>query len=208
MQTIIIADDHSFTIQGTKAFVASIGFKVLETCNNGITAFNLILAHNPTVAILDINMPGLDGLEILQKVYEQKLKTKIILLTMHKEKSVYNKAMEFGVSGYILKEQAEIELEKCLIAISKNTSYKNPILDSELTFDSNLKTFNSKELTVSEKKILELIGHQKSSQQIADLLFISIKTVEGHRRNIIEKLGLPKEKYSLNVWAIQNKVDF
>lgn len=204
MQTIIIADDHSFTIQGTKAFVNSIGFRVLETCNNGITALNLILTHKPTIAILDINMPGLDGLEILQKVYEQKLKTKIILLTMHKEKSVYNKAMEFGVSGYILKEQAEIELEKCLIAISKNTSYKNTILDSELTFDSNLKTYNSKELTVSEKKILELIGHQKSSQQIADLLFISIKTVEGHRRNIIEKLGLSKEKYSLNLWAIQN----
>lgn len=208
MQTIIIADDHSFTIQGTKLFVTSIGFTVLETCNNGITALNMIRAHKPTVAILDINMPGLDGLEILQKVYEQKLKTKIILLTMHKEKSVYNKAMEYGVSGYILKEQAEIELEKCLIAVSRNTSYKNLILDSELTFDSNLKTFNSKELTVSEKKILELIGHQKSSQQIADLLFISIKTVEGHRRNIIEKLGLPKEKYSLNVWAIQNKGDF
>ncbi len=208
MQTIIIADDHSFTIQGTKAFVTSIGFKVVETCNNGITAFNLILAHNPTIAILDINMPGLDGLEILQKVYEQKLKTKIILLTMHKEKSVYNKAIEFGVSGYILKEQAEIELEKCLVAISKNTSYNNPILESELTFGSNLNTFNSKELTVSEKKILELIGLQKSSQQIADLLFISIKTVEGHRRNIIEKLGLPKEKYALNVWAMQNKSDF
>lgn len=204
MKTIIIADDHSFTLQGTKAFVESIGFKVLETCNNGITAFNLIKVHLPNIAVLDINMPGLDGLEILQKIYEQKIKTKIILLTMHRDKSVYNKALEYGVFGYILKEQADKELEKCLEAFAANKIYVNLDLDRELIFHTNSANNQTKELSVSEKKILELVAQQKSSQEIAELLFISKKTVEGHRRNIIEKLGLPKEKYALLIWAIQN----
>ncbi|MDD5151000.1 MAG: response regulator transcription factor [Flavobacterium sp.] len=204
MKTIIIADDHSFTLQGTKSFVESIGFRVLETCNNGISAFNLIKVHLPNIAILDINMPGLDGLEILQKIHEQKINIKIILLTMHRDKSVYNKALEYGVFGYILKEQADIELEKCLKAIDSDKKYVNLDLDSELIFHTNSAKNHTKELSVSEKKILELVAQQKSSQQIAELLFISKKTVEGHRRNIIEKLGLPKEKYALLIWAIQN----
>jgi two-component system nitrate/nitrite response regulator NarL len=204
MKTIIIADDHSFTLQGTKSFVESIGFRVLETCSNGISAFNLIKVHLPNIAILDINMPGLDGLEILQKIHEQKINIKIILLTMHRDKSVYNKALEYGVFGYILKEQADIELEKCLKALDSDKKYVNLDLDSELIFHTNSAKNHTKELSVSEKKILELVAQQKSSQQIAELLFISKKTVEGHRRNIIEKLGLPKEKYALLIWAIQN----
>lgn len=205
MKSIIIADDHAFTLQGTKSFVESIGFRVLETCNNGITALNLINVHQPHIAILDIGMPGLDGLEVLRKIKEQSLKAKVILITMHKDKAVYNKAIELGASGYILKEQAETELEKCLLTIYENKSYYNQDLDQELRFNKALSSDNNtKELTLSEKKVLELVSQQKTSQQIADLLFISVKTVEGHRRNIIEKLGLPKEKYSLLIWAIQH----
>lgn len=201
MRNVIIADDHAFTLQGTKSFVESKGFRVLHTCLNGISAYNLIATHQPDIAILDINMPGFDGLEVLQKVFDEKIPTKIILLTMHREKSVYNKAIECNVAGYILKEQAEIELEKCLDAISNYQKYENKDLYGELTFDK-IDNSKNKELTVSENKILELISQQKSSQQIADLLFISIRTVEGHRRNIIEKLGLEKEKYALVLYAV------
>lgn len=204
MKTIIIADDHSFTLEGTKAFVESRGFKVINTCNNGISAFNLIKVNKPHIAILDINMPGCDGLEVLQKVYEEKIDTKIILLTMHKEKSVYNKAIEYEVSGYILKEQAISELEKCLDAISNYKKYVNLDLYQELKFGLKSSNDQTNELTLSEKKILELVSQQKSTNEIADLLFISKRTVEGHRRNIIKKLGLSKEKYSLVIWAMQN----
>lgn len=203
-KTIIIADDHSFTLQGTKLFLEQKGFSVVATCNNGITAFNLIKINQPQIAILDINMPGFDGLQVLQNINEQKIKTKVILLTMHKEKSVYNKAIELGASGYILKEQATIELEKCLNAILNYKVYHNLDLYQELTFDNNKTNAEINGLTISEKKVLELVSLQKSSQEIADMLFISRRTVEGHRRNIIEKLGLSKEKYSLVLWAMKN----
>ncbi|MBP6756635.1 MAG: response regulator transcription factor, partial [Bacteroidia bacterium] len=108
---ILIADDHPFTLQGTKSFVESYGYKVIDTCSNGISAFNLITLHNPDVAILDINMPGQDGLDVAKKIQESKLKTKVILLTMHKEMTIFKKANEYGIYGYILKEHAHTELE-------------------------------------------------------------------------------------------------
>ena len=102
---VLIADDHPFTLQGTKMFVQSYGYKVVDACSNGISALNLIVLHRPEIAILDINMPGLDGLDVAKKVFEDKLRTKIILLTMHKEMAIYKKAQQFGIFGYILKEQ-------------------------------------------------------------------------------------------------------
>ena len=90
---ILIADDYPFTLQGTKSFVESYGYSVTDTCSNGTSALNLILLHLPDIAIFDINMPGLDGLEVAKKIQEARIKTKVILLTMHKEMTVYKKAM-------------------------------------------------------------------------------------------------------------------
>jgi DNA-binding NarL/FixJ family response regulator len=199
---ILIADDHPLTLMGTKGFIESLGYEVEDICSNGITAFNLIVAHKPQIAVLDINMPGMDGLEVLEKVFTQKLKTKVVLLTMHKEISVFNKANQYGLSGYILKEHAQEELEICLKEVTNGNQYVSRNLSNELTIDKN-SDHNSElqKLTFAEKKIVELIAQHKTSKQIAELLFISEKTVEGHRSNIIQKLGLPKEKNTLLVWA-------
>lgn len=201
---ILIADDHPFTLQGTKSFVESYGYKVNDSCSNGISALNLIMLHQPDIAILDINMPGLDGLDVAKKVQESKLKTKVVLLTMHKEMTIYKKAKEYGIFGYILKEHAQTELEKCLIEVAKGNKYVSEFLEDDLISDKNNSTDVLSKLTLSERKIVELIAQQKTSKQIAELLFLSEKTVEGHRSNIIEKLGLPKEKNILLIWAIQN----
>lgn len=199
---VLIADDHPFTLMGTKSFVESLGYKVEDICSNGITALNLINTHQPNIAILDINMPGIDGLEILEKTYQQKLKTKIILLTMHKELTIFRKANQFGVAGYILKENAQEELQLCLEAVKKGNQYVSKNLENDLLIDNSSETDNVlSKLTFTEKKILELIAQQKTSKQIAELLFISEKTVEGHRTNIISKLELPKEKNVLLIWA-------
>ena len=199
---ILIADDHPLTLMGTKGFIESLGYEVEDICSNGITAFNLIIAHKPHIAVLDINMPGMDGLEVLEKVFSQKLKTKVILLTMHKEMSVFNKANQYRLSGYILKEYAQEELEICLKEVTNGNQYVSRNLSNELTIDKNI-DHNSEllKLTFAEKKIVELIAQHKTSRQISELLFISEKTVEGHRTNIIQKLGLPKEKNTLLVWA-------
>ncbi|RWX01382.1 response regulator [Flavobacterium cerinum] len=201
---ILIADDHPFTLQGTKSFVESYGYKVLDTCSNGVSALNLIKLHSPDIAILDINMPGLDGLDVTKKVQESKLKTKIILLTMHKEMTIYKKAKEYGIYGFILKEHAQSELEKCLQEVKKGNRYVSLFLEEDLISDNPNENNALSKLTLSERKIIELITQQKTSKQIAELLFLSEKTVEGHRSNIIEKLGLPKEKNVLLKWAIQN----
>jgi DNA-binding NarL/FixJ family response regulator len=205
---ILIADDHPFTLQGTKAFVESLGYTVSAICSNGITAFNLIVSHLPEISILDINMPGMDGLDVLEKVYKDRLRTKVILLTMHREMSIYKRANELGVYGYILKNYAEEELGICLKEVLQNRQYISPLITNELIMDKGQENLEAtSNLTFTEKKILELIGQQKTSKQIAELLFIAEKTVEGHRRNIIEKLELPKEKNVLLHWAAKNIVN-
>lgn len=202
---ILIADDHPFTLLGTKSFVESYGYKVQDTCSNGISALNLIQLHQPDVAILDINMPGLDGLDVAKKVQETKLKTKVVLLTMHKEMTIYKKANEYGIYGYILKEHAQSELEKCLIEVVKGNKYVSEFLEDDLISISKSNLGEGFNLSLSERKVLELIAQQKTSKQIAEVLFLSEKTIEGHRSKIIEKLGLPKEKNALLKWAMQQQ---
>lgn len=203
---VLIADDHPFTLQGTRSFVEAYGYKVADTCSNGVAALNLIKLHHPDIAILDINMPGLDGLDVSLKVQESKLRTKIILLTMHKEMTIYKKAIEYGIYGYILKEHAQTELEKCLKEVSKGNRYVSAFLEDDLFADHSKGDGYLSKLTLSERKIIELIAQLKTSKQIAGLLFLSEKTVEGHRSNIIEKLGLPKEKNILLKWVIRNRI--
>jgi two-component system nitrate/nitrite response regulator NarL len=203
---ILIADDHPFTLQGTKSFVESYGYTVQDTSSNGISALNLITLHRPDIAILDINMPGLDGLDVARKIQELRLKTKVILLTMHKEMTIFKKANEYGIYGYILKEHAQTELEKCLQEVTKGNKYISEFLEEDLITNSKSNFGELTNLSLSERKILELVAQQKTSKQIAETLFLSEKTVEGHRSKIIEKLGLPKEKNTLLKWAMQQKV--
>lgn len=121
---------------------------------------------------------------------------------MHKEMTIFRKANQCGVSGYILKENAQEELQKCLEEVKNGNQYISKNLESELLIDNSSEYDSSvSKLTFTEKKVLELIAQQKTSKQIADLLFISEKTVEGHRSSIIQKLELPKEKNILLIWA-------
>ena len=203
--TVLIADDHPFTLAGTKAFVEALGHQVVKTCSNGLVAYNLIQIHQPKIAILDISMPGLDGIEVLEKMQQQQMATKVILLTMHRELSVFKKANQYQLYGYLLKEQAETELEKCLEAVEKGEKYVSELLLNELLMghEINNTATDLDKLTFVEKKVLELVVQQKTSKQIGELLFISEKTVEGHRTSIIKKLDLPKGKNTLLRWAMK-----
>ena len=203
--SILIADDHPFTLQGTKTFVTSLGYTVSHICSNGITALNLIIAHSPEIAILDINMPGMDGIEVLEKIHAEKIHVKIVLLTMHNERSIYNRAYELGGYGYLLKNFADTELELCLEEVRIGRKYVSEHINKELVFKADDNNDETNVLTLTEKKILQLIGEQKTSKQIGQLLFIAEKTVEGHRRNIVNKLKLPKEKNILLHYAAKIK---
>jgi len=201
---ILVADDHPLTLNGTVSYLTNLGYNVVSACSNGTAAFNYIQVYLPDVAVLDLNMPGLDGLEVAKKVMENKWRTKVIILTMHNEIGVLNKAKEFEVDGYILKEKATPDLEKCMKEIALGKKYYSGALLQNYTIEHTDDPSKLNLLTVSERKIIELIAAQKTSKQIAELLFLSEKTVEGHRTRIIEKLGIPKEKNALLIWAIQN----
>lgn len=201
---ILIADDHPLTLQGTVSYVEKMGHKVVCSCSNGKAALNYIQLHTPDLAILDLNMPGLDGIEVAQKIFENKSQTKIVLLTMHNEISILNKAKEYNIYGYILKDKAFPDLENCLKEIENGKKYFSTSMHNNFKLDPTASSDVLSSLTLSERKIIELIATQKTSKQIAELLFLSEKTVEGHRTKIIEKLGIPKEKNALLIWAIQN----
>ena len=206
MARILICDDHPFTLMGTKAYIEALGHEICDLCSNGITVLNMILKHEPDIVILDINLPGMNGLEILEKLQPSPLRTKVILLTLHKEMSIFNKAKALNAKGYVLKEFSTDVLETCINAVLKGETWYSSELDENLFFDKENDSGNNNLLllTFAEKKILELIGRQHTTKDIATMLFIAEKTVENHRHNIMKKLQLPPEKNALLVWAVQN----
>jgi DNA-binding NarL/FixJ family response regulator len=207
MKTILLADDHPITLAGIQSYVESLGYQVVKTCKNGTDAFQGILEYAPDLVILDLNMPGMNGLEVLEKVRSQNNDSKIILYTMYHEKSFLTKARNLGVNGYLLKDFALEELSICLKKVSTNEFWFSPKLDESLIIkkhDSITEKLLS--LTTSERKILSLIGQDYSTKAIAEMLFVTDKTIEKHRSNIINKLGLPNERNILQRFALQNQV--
>jgi two-component system nitrate/nitrite response regulator NarL len=205
MYKIIVADDHPITLMGTEAFLNNLRHKIVGSYHNGISCLNGIVSLVPDIAIIDVSMPGMSGLEILSIVKFKKFPTKIILLTMHKEMSVFWKANESDVDGYVLKDDAVNDLVPCIKAIMAGKKFISPSLDQNLIIDQNSESTNQLNLlTNTEKKVLELVANHKTNKDIGEFLFISEKTVESHKRNIVEKLKLPKGKNILLQWALAN----
>jgi DNA-binding NarL/FixJ family response regulator len=203
--SIIIADDHPLILKGLQDFLSEKKFNVIDSATNGKDALKLILKHNPDVAILDIRMPHLTGLEIAKACKENNLLTKIILITFEKDGTLLNQAEDLNVYGYILKEFALAEIETCLEALQNGDSYFSPNLKDHITekpkFDLNI-------LSETEKKILKLIAKNNTTKDIAQGLFVSTRTVEKHRSNIIRKLDLDHHQNSLLIWVKENQSYF
>jgi DNA-binding NarL/FixJ family response regulator len=208
MAKILISDDHPFTLMGTKAYVESLGHHVCELCSNGISAYNMILNHRPDIALLDVNMPGLNGIEVLEKLQKlvPKTNTSVILLTMLKDVSTFNRAKSLNVKGYLLKEFATEMLETCINAVQEGRTWFSDELGHQLQMDSTSANTDNLvgKLSFAERKILELVAREHTTKEIAKLLFVAEKTVENHRNSIMKKLELPAEKNALLKWAIKN----
>ncbi|WP_111307731.1 response regulator [Confluentibacter sediminis] len=204
--SIVIADDHPLMLRGLTDFLTSKNFNIVGSAQDGNTAYNLIVKHKPDIAILDIRMPHKTGLEIAEACKKNNLKTKIILITFDKEEELFDKAKELNVFGYILKEFAVEEIETCI----KNAIQNKPYFSKEIANHLNTNNIAHKTdcldiLTKSELKIVKLIAENKTSQEIADELSISIKTVHKHRSHIVAKLELDNKPTSLSIWANLNK---
>lgn len=208
---ILIADDHPIFRSGIKEIIKLIhGVDLVAECGNGLEAYQAILAHHPEIAILDLDMPMLNGLDVCKKVINEKHQTKFIILTMHKEKHFFTDAIQHGVMGYLLKDHAETELIECINEVRKGNVYASQQIESFLIEhqQSNNTSFEIKQglsiLTATEKVILKLISNGISSHEIASHLFISSNTVDNHRANITKKLQL-EGKNSLLKFAMQHK---
>lgn len=198
---IIIADDHEFLRKGLHDHLVSQGLNVVGMAADGTQAIQLIIDERPDVAILDIEMPYLSGLSIADICRQKGLLTKVVILTLHKEPDFISQAKRLGISGYVLKEDASAEIIACLESLSKGETYFSDAISGQQDLGVDLIS----NLTPSEKKILKLIAETKSNLEIAEMLFISDRTVEKHRSNVVAKLGLSGESNSLTKWAIENR---
>ncbi|WP_341214842.1 response regulator transcription factor [uncultured Wocania sp.] len=204
--SIVIADDHPLMLRGLSDFLTSKGFNIVGSAQDGNTAYNLIVKLKPEIAILDIRMPHKTGLEIAEACKKNNLTTKVILITFDKEEAIYDKAIEFGVYGYILKEFAVEEIETCIAHVVNNKSYFSEEIASYLNHNNlEQKPKGLELLSKSELRIVKLISENKTSNDIAEELTISVRTVDKHRSNIVSKLGLDNKPTSLSIWANLNK---
>jgi DNA-binding NarL/FixJ family response regulator len=208
---VLIVDDHPLFRQGLKqAIGADSRFEVIGEAEDGQTALNRISELHPDVAVLDVSLPGLNGLEVAAALRAKKSKVNLVILTMLKDEQAFNRALNLGIHGYVLKENAADEILKCIAAVSHNEAYVSPSLtDFLLRRRSRADALASHkpgldDLTVAEKRILKRVALGKTSKEIAGELFISPRTVESHRANICDKLELTGANRLLQ-FALENR---
>ncbi|GGD82562.1 response regulator [Planktosalinus lacus] len=203
-KTIITADDHPLLLKGLNDFLLEKNYNIIGSANDGKQALALIESLNPDIAILDIQMPNLSGLDVAKICNDNRSRTKIILITFHKEASLYFEAKELNVFGYLLKDFAIEEIENCISSVLDNVPYFSLKIKQLLNLDSS-ENLLIKSLTPSERKILKYISKDKTTKEIAELLSVSPRTVEKHRSNIIQKLNIEPKTNSLLIWAKEHQ---
>lgn len=208
---ILIADDHPLFRRGLmEVLEEDSSITVVHQSEDGNEAFRKIEELKPDIAILDFEMPGLSGLEVVKKVREVKLQTRVIILTMYKSEEMVDEALNVGVNGYVLKANAVLDILQCIKLVARGELYLSSELSKYLLKrrekeDNLAKQMPSiKNLSVTECKILRLIANNKTSKEIADEFCVSQRTVENHRMNICNKLNL-HGAHTLLRFAIANR---
>jgi DNA-binding NarL/FixJ family response regulator len=209
--TIVIADDHPIFLKGLREILEDeADFRIVGECHDGAAGLECIRRSQPDVAILDIEMPGMSGLDVAAVVQRDRIPTSIVLLTITDRVEVFDRAIDFGVVGYVLKEAAAEELVTGIRAILAGKYYFSPSIATHaalLHSQAGAPTHHSPALaalTPTERKVLSFIAENRSTAEIAGMLDISPRTVEKHRAHITEKLGL-HGSYALVRYALQNR---
>ena len=194
---VVVADDHPIVREGVRMILAKErDIEVVGEAADGEQALQLVERVRPDVVIMDISMPGMGGIEATQKVRERYPKVSVLVLTMHEDESYVFQLLRAGASGYVLKRAAAQDLVHAVRAAARGEAFLYPSVARKVVEDY-LKRVEAGEgrerydgLTAREKEVLTLIAEGFTNQQIAEKLFISIKTVQTHRAHIMEKLGL------------------
>ena len=192
---IVLADDHSLFRQGLKAVLEETEeFKVVGEAGDGLELVNLLDQVDPELIILDISMPNLRGIETIPEIKKTNPEVKILVVTMHNDKEYLYQAISQGADGYFLKRDAGTELFSAIDKIRKGKVYVSPSLSGDLTdyWEGIRDGVKKNILTNREREVLRLIAGGKSNKEVADMLYISVHTVERHRANLMEKLNFKK----------------
>jgi len=206
---ILIADDHLMVREGLKQILEIDGdFKVVGEASDGYECLNLINKTNPKVVLLDINMPNLDGLQVLSFMKQQHMLNKVIILTIHNEIDYLIKAMDLGCDGYVLKDSNSATLKKAILAVYEGETYiepkLTPLLNSSLAEREVMKD-KLNDLTKRELEVLKLIANGLFNKEIAIALGISERTVKNHVSNIFRKIVV-SDRTQAAVFAIRNSL--
>ena len=208
---ISVADDHPIVRQGLRQTIeAARGLKVVAEADDGLQALELIKSHKPDVAVLDIDMPELDGFGVLRALQGEKVKVEVVFLTIHREEDFFNEAVNLGAKGYVLKDSALADIVNCVKTVANGQHYVSPVLTSLMLSRQRRAVSLSqrkpelKDLSPAERRVLKLIAEYKTSREIAEELFISHRTVETHRTNICNKLEI-HGNHALMKFALAHK---
>ncbi|HMS42894.1 MAG TPA: response regulator transcription factor, partial [Pyrinomonadaceae bacterium] len=185
---IVMADDHPIVRQGLKQIIETDrAISIVAEAGDGADAVEQIEKHQPNVAVLDIDMPQMDGFDVVRELQRKNIKIEVVFLTMHSESEIFEEAMDLGVKGYVLKDSAVTDIVASIKSVASGRHFLSPALSALLLnrrsriveLEETQPGLNS--LTPTERRILKHIAEDKTSKQIAAELFISPRTVETHR---------------------------
>jgi DNA-binding NarL/FixJ family response regulator len=209
---VLIADDHSMVRQGLKQILdMEEDIAVIAQASNGSEAVRLTREENPDVVLMDINMPGTNGLEAIKELKQEKNPAKIIVLTIHEDREYLFKTVQMGAEGYVLKDAEPYVLIEAIRCVSKGQSYIQANMTKELVREFNRVTLHEKDkgpdnnLTVREVEVLGLIAEGMINKEIAKKLFISEKTVKNHVSNIFKKLNV-SDRTQAAIYAFKHNI--
>jgi len=196
MTDILLADDHHIVRQGLKALLeGEPHFRLVGEAGDGIEAVRLAERLKPDVLVTDVMMPGLNGLEVTRQVTKNLPKTRVVILSMYTDDAYVFEALRYGASGYVLKDSQASDLVKAVREVAAGRRYLSPPL-SERSLEVYMRKMESAPedpyelLTTREREVLQMVAEGHTSAEIATRLFISPRTAEGHRANLMRKLGL------------------
>jgi DNA-binding NarL/FixJ family response regulator len=208
--TILIVDDHPLLRRGVRDVIAENSrFRIVGEASDGEEAIRQVSRLKPDIAIIDVDMPRVSGLELLRQLRQLPSPVMAVILTMYKEEDIFNTAMDLGAKAFVVKENAANDIMAALEKVTHGETYLSPAMfeagqrRSDRVQELLLNKPQIETLTPSERRILKLIGEDYTSKEIANFLKLSVRTVDNHRQNICRKLNL-HGTHSLLKFAFDN----
>ncbi len=211
---IVLVEDHGMVRQGLKILLSTNSdYKIVGEAEDGLAAIRCIMKHKPCLVLIDLRLPKKSGLEVIANIKKQSPAVKILALTAHKSEELVHAALSAGANGFILKSGTYAELDIAIKSVLAGKTYLCPEVSGKVV-ERYLKGAKTSEpytkwntLTKREREVLNLIAEGNKNKEIAQYLYISVKTVETHRSNLIKKLDLHNSA-ALTAYAIENRKFF